>query len=88
MKINVTTKHIKMGVPEETDACPIAHAVREAIEKTCLKSLVKDREICVESGGIAVGSLFMTTPQKVDDFIEKFDDKKPVKPFSFVLKFD
>jgi hypothetical protein len=88
MKINVTAKHIKMGVPSEADSCPIAHAVREAVNKSCLKTLLKDKRICVNESEITVGSLTMMPPQKAVKFIETFDEEKPVKPFSFNLRFE
>lgn len=88
MKISVNTKHIKAGVIGDDAQCPIAHAVREAVNRTCLKGLLKDRTISVDGGEIKVGSLTMTPPKKVERFVEKFDNSEEVKPFSFTLKFD
>lgn len=88
MKISVNTKHIQAGEVGDSEQCPIAHAIREAVNKSCLKALVKDRSVSVDGDEITVGSLTMTPPKKVSRFVEKFDNSEEVKPFSFTLKFD
>ncbi len=88
MKINVNTKHIKAGIVGDDEHCPIARAVREAVNKSCLKSLMKDRAISVDDEEITVGSLTMRATTQISRFVEKFDNEEKVKPFTFTLKFD
>ena len=76
MKITVTKKDILEGTRASGKSCPIALACRRA-------------GIDIGNG---VGMCFIWAdpqidiPLKVSTFIEKFDDGKPVKPFSFHLK--
>lgn len=75
LKVTVTRDHIKRGKPGESEYCPIALAL-----KGMGKRHVQVGEVCCcWDGGTA------DLPLKSTKFIERFDAKKPVKPFSFTL---
>jgi hypothetical protein len=79
LKIEVTSKHIKKGVKQDAESCPIALAIRG----------LKLRN--VEVGGDDVdytkgGKKFQAIlPQRARNFVASFDIGKEVKPFSFTL---
>lgn len=81
MKVGVivTQNHIKRGRRNNSNYCPIALALKETLG---LKTVsVSDG---VRFGGGYEG-LRVRLPLKARKFIEAFDDKKLVKPFSFTL---
>lgn len=88
IKIDVTTKHIKTGQPENESWCPIALAIREklSIDPSDDGAVEVDGyEIKVEADN-AIGR--MRTPARASTFVENFDDNQTVKPFSFILKLE
>lgn len=71
----VTQEDIKNGKRGEGRTCPIA---------LCLKRT--GREWFVGDTYISSPKKFLALPTKARNFIFKFDDGLPVKPFSFKLK--
>ena len=80
MKIGVTKHDIDNGIQNKCQLCPIALAVKRKI----------NGEVIVFGNGI---SIFITDiirsyryyklPLKAKNFIQRFDDGKKVKPFTF-----
>jgi hypothetical protein len=58
--------------------CPVALAVKLAIHG-------KEGEVAATGHLIRVGKNLLPAPSKVQKFIKRFDNKKPVKPFTFDL---
>lgn len=80
MTIRVTKTDIKNGLYCSNN-CPVALAI---IRKTKYPANVhKDTISFYEDSGFLIQK---ASPKCVVDFVEKFDSKKPVKPFSFTLK--
>lgn len=77
MQINVTQQHIDNGTPKDCAYCPIAHSLMGHFPNSCIE--VDDS--CIEINGTQYFS-----PDSVVKFIEDFDNRKPVKPFSFLLE--
>lgn len=77
MKITVTAKHIKNGKPKKVSVCPIALSLKEQFP---------NKRICVEGYVIHIGNLSFSVSERARKFILKFDQKLPVKPFTFNLK--
>jgi hypothetical protein len=84
IKIEVKRKHIKAGSRESGSSCPIALAVREQVVGSepwiypYSAQLVTDKSI----------QRTIDLPVRARRFIERFDSCKPVKPFSFQLKYE
>lgn len=84
MKISVTEKHIREGIPLDVNCCPIALAVRERF------GLGDDDRVEVDSEiRILDDLLFPSTiheadlPDQAGQFIERFDNQLAVEPFDF-----
>jgi len=79
-RIEVTNFDIRNGKREQVDRCPIARAVRRELKATCIciaatiDFRIKDEEFSAE------------LPGKASVFIDRFDARMPVKPFSFYLR--
>lgn len=81
-KIEVTQRDINKGCQNSMNCCPIGRALRR--EFHCSFT-----DVSVGGDRIEVENRYMyTVPLKVQDFIEKFDSGKLVKPFSFVFKWE
>ncbi|MDQ3748018.1 MAG: hypothetical protein M3367_03220 [Acidobacteriota bacterium] len=84
MHIKVTKNHIKNGERTSPNYCPVALAIREQIENSsCV-------EVCDELQPVI--SFFrddelisLEAPDEVFEFVQAFDTRKRVKPFSFEL---
>lgn len=79
MKISVKQKHIERGKGRSKIDCPIALAMREAFT---------DSSVCVypKFYHIRYDGIDYALPQTCTEFIDDFDNKRPVKPFSFRIK--
>lgn len=79
LKIEVTQDDIDRGICQSPTRCAVARAIRRITGK---------RYVEVNADQTLVGQDFNTElPKKAQDFIHRFDeDKKKVKPFSFVLR--
>ncbi len=81
MKITVTKEDIRKGKRFDPRACPVYWAIKRSVSnpseffvnRLALRSESCEQEIC-------------RFPDSVTEFIDRFDLKKPVKPFSFNLK--
>jgi hypothetical protein len=80
VKIEVTASAIKAGKRRDPEFRPIAVAMKAS----GFTSVRVNPEEVDYVDGVAVKSFEL--PREAQDFIEKFDDGKSVKPFSFVLK--
>jgi len=80
LKVRVTAKDIREGEREQKSLCPVAIAIARVSQGQpfVYADFVK---LYVEGGFYNVG-----LPQKVVDFIIRFDDASKVKPFSFTLE--
>lgn len=76
-KINVTNYHIRRGIPGNFCQCPIALAI---------KGQTRVKHVWVAYEDIECGPFSVPTTKTIQKFIDKFDDQKTVKPFSFVLR--
>jgi len=83
--IHVTKHDIAAGEPEEGNSCPIARAVARSFKKKVGTYFVHEDRISKDED--YDGPTFGTLPQKAQLFIEKFDRERPVRPFSFVLRY-
>ena len=82
MKINVTEEDIRMGLRANCCYCPIAIALKKAF---------KVKRVAVSPVAFSIGRLriFVCTlddNSNIANFIEDFDNEKPVKPFSFEIR--
>ena len=78
--ITVTQNDINLGTPSESDSCPIALAITSS---GFYHVFVEDEKIEWFS---KYNRRSMIPPKKVRQFIERFDAGKPVRPFSFQLR--
>ena len=84
MKINVTATDIDKGIRSDDTHCPIALAVKRALRKR--KGLfVTDIGIEWENKDERIEKL-CGLPARARKFVERFDEGKPVKPFSFNIE--
>lgn len=81
MKVNVTATHITMGEIKDCEYCPIGWAIREGQEKPVSPNL----KINVQEDYVTIDGIYYSLPKRAQSFIKKFDNEKPVKPFSFFL---
>lgn len=80
--IKVRAKHIKAGIPNKCNSCPVALAIKEQI---------KTNYVAVFKNQISLNKGYNNTihmPRSVFRFVNKFDNegRKAVKPFNFYLK--
>lgn len=80
MRIAVTAQDIRRGKRAEPCRCPVALAL-----KRTFKRKVRVTFTSFEFESYRKGTKFVVrdTPTSVAKFVEAFDDRKPVKPFSF-----
>lgn len=82
-KISVTKKHISKGKPESCARCPVALALKEQAFNNDYDTV----DVGGESIWAKAGSAYSVRklPRSVVRFINRFDQKKKVKPFNFML---
>jgi hypothetical protein len=86
MKIKVTLKDIEEGYRGSCYDCPIAHAFKREVKTTSHTGLtvgaarILHREACTWNA--------YTLPKKAQTFIKRFDNGKPVEPFTFEIEKD
>jgi hypothetical protein len=78
VKIVVRRKHIRDGSKGSRYWCPIALALREL-------GYGMNAYLAVEEEKVTLGGYEFALPRSARRFIVRFDDKKPVKPFTFRL---
>lgn len=83
MKINIIKKEINKGIPRNESNCPVALAIYKAV-KPYQVSVIDTTEVRVfwKENEYNIYPL----PLKITKFIKRFDENKPVKPVSFILK--
>lgn len=77
MIIRVTQAHIDEGYRRNPWCCPVALAIRGA--------MAVEHGVRILSHGITFPGGSVSTPEKVLDFIDAFDDGQSVQPFEFDL---
>ena len=80
MKIKVTQHDIDYGVRGEYQLCPIARAVKHKING---EVMVYGDDMSIFTTDIIRRYRYYKLPQKAKDFMQRFDDGKKVKPFTF-----
>ena len=84
MIVQVSKGHIKRGTACSSLYCPVALAIKCAIEfRSDVVVSPKNRDL---RGGIKIGDKHYLAPRSVERFVKRFDHIKPVKPFNFKLK--
>lgn len=79
MRIYVTAEDIRDGLPRNCHACPIYRALKRAgLKVTGVTRMIVD---------MYRGSTYRL-PKSAIEFISRFDNGKPVKPFSFEFPID
>jgi hypothetical protein len=81
--INVTEKHIAEGKPGTADSCAVTLAIEEAISSEAVFTYGNHVEIGDNAMDLSCG--FYRVSKTVERFINAFDNKDPVRPFSFIL---
>lgn len=82
VKINVTQQDITDGSRGSAQNCAIARAIQRELDR-------RDRQgIEVTNSHIRVDGKLYKQPQKGSQFVSRFDHRKSVKPFSFMLRED
>jgi hypothetical protein len=75
--VEVTERDIAKGEPGKPCGCPVARAVR--------RSIGYRKHVFVDEGAIYGSKFRVRFPPGVGDFVVKFDNHQPVKPFAFDL---
>lgn len=80
MKIKVTKQDIEDGIRSNSDACPVALAVRRAFK------LQLHDDVCVTGHRIHIKNTLYFGPRWLNNFVGTFDCGGKVKPVSFEIK--
>lgn len=83
MIIKVTQKHIDNGVKNNCEACPVALAMKDKGMRDI--RVMPNMFECIEFTSKAGLIHLRDMPNKVMEFVAKFDTGKKVKPFEFRL---
>lgn len=81
MRIKVKRKHIRRGVRNSDECCPVALAIYQATG-------IADVSVIEDQAWIE--DYVVKLPKKVNRFIDRFDggkSRRKMKPFSFKFKF-
>lgn len=78
-RVRVTEDHIERGTPLNPYSCPIALALSEIRPR-------RRRKIVAGYSSIRFGKEQYDTPPDARAFMDRFDDGKAVRPFTFELK--
>ena len=82
VRIKVTKRDIRLGSQMEPNRCPVTRALERAgFDDATVPSA--DHCIFVNDDGTPVS---LPLPKKAQHFIDRFDVRKPVKPFTFTLR--
>lgn len=85
-KVNVGPMDIKRGLRKDCGACPIARATKRALGlRMSTEGVVVSSDIIIPQKDSYFGRIY-TLPKKAEHFIDRFDDGRDVKPFSFVAR--
>ena len=82
MKIKVTKQDIKNGTgnEKELEYCPIAFAIKRQMKTYFYIKVYGDN---IQILTVDHSYRYYKLPKKAKDFIQKFDEGKEVKPFTF-----
>ena len=83
VKVNAT--HIKKGVCQSPSSCAIALAILDVSKNITTVSVDDDYARLSFKDRIV---RYYSTPTRAARFISKFDNRKKVKPTTFIFKFD
>ena len=94
LQIEVTERDIRLGTPEDSTYCPIARSVKRKLELRGTKA----KRLMVANGAVEFEKAenddwwnkdtpLATLPAAAVKFMSDFDNKRPVKPFSFFAIF-
>lgn len=83
MIIQVKPKHIKAGVAVDCERCPIALAIMEQVPNIT-QAQVSGEGVTLYDENYEVLHEF-DLPRNATEFVWKFDENEPVKPFFFEL---
>jgi hypothetical protein len=76
IKINVTREHIRKGIRGSPCDCPIALAIKEALIT---------QAVSIGSWQWMINHVRFLAEDKDVRFMQRFDEGKPVRPYSFFL---
>lgn len=76
--MEVTARDIALGHPGQPSSCPLARALKRAFRYK--------RRVRVGLDTLWVGVDPLPHTERTASFMDMFDDRRPVKPFSFVLR--
>lgn len=76
IRVRVTKKDIERGEPMDCYLCPLARALRRYGFKKAV----------VGPDSVWLGAREVLMPKAACTFTERFDEGKPVEPFSFTLR--
>jgi len=82
-KIEVTTGNIRKGVASEVYHCPVALAIKRTLK---IDNVYVAQDMT--SFRFNDTEFDLSLPVRVINWIDRFDDRKEVKPFSFMLRGD
>lgn len=85
MRIEVTKKHIGIGCPGDTRACPIWWALRDALGAY---GPAASMSVGVGPDVVMLDGRFFRLPPEVTEFIYRFDNLHLVGPLAFELPID
>ncbi|MGC1580958.1 MAG: hypothetical protein WA766_05720 [Candidatus Acidiferrales bacterium] len=82
--IRITREDIRLGWTQDANHCPIARAVCRTLDIP-----VRAHSVEVDGNTVEVNNdrfeIEMYLPKKAQSFVERFDKREPVRPFSFRL---
>ena len=84
MKVTVTQHHINIGQRLVPNMCPIALAIRDVCPNWHLIT-VSPEDVNVFVHRMDCVYISYDLPQKARNFVNSFDQKMPVQPFSFEM---
>jgi hypothetical protein len=82
MKITVTKEHIDKAIPRDSHHCMIADAIHDVMDVQFV--LVDTQSIRYSVKGENLRYIHLT-PLSVQRALIRFDQEKPIKPFTFIL---
>ncbi len=87
-KVRVTREHIMAGAPGECGACPVAIALGDAFPDYHFDVYMRSAGVYLtgEHWTSHTATATLVLPEVVPKFINRFDSRRPCKPFSFTIE--
>ncbi len=84
--VYVSHEHIKLGLPNECQHCPVFWAINDALKDTDLTCEIVNgySALCSRTGVPSVGG-WVKLPPEACEWISRFDSLQDVSPFEFDL---